>query len=77
MVEEQLNGALYITYRAQKLLYHKIMTRPIRVKHPVNKKKNPYSINRPMIILGGNYSGTITKSGHKPRIHKSDISTLG
>ena len=39
VLEERLNGTLYITYKGQKLRYHKIMTRPIQVKQPVDKKK--------------------------------------
>ena len=39
VVEERLNGTLYITYKGQKLRYHKILTRPIRVKQPIEKKK--------------------------------------
>jgi len=39
VVEERLNGTLYITYKGQKLRYHKILTRPIRVNQPIDKKK--------------------------------------
>lgn len=39
VVEERLNGTLYITYKGQKLRYHKILNRPIRVRQLIDKKK--------------------------------------
>ena len=39
VLEERLNGTLYITYKGQKLRYHKILNRPIQVKQPIDKKK--------------------------------------